>query len=116
MSSGYGLSKKGKAALYPYPSDDVVSRYRRKKKLQCCHIRFSSYIPDMGSQAMQKVVHNIVSCITDADELHNAHTGTMNKHGTDSAKAFKNCVNISRLCRASISKRKRLRCIPVRER
>jgi hypothetical protein len=32
------------------------------------------------------------------------------------ANAFKSCVNISRLCKAAISKRERCRCIPVRER
>ena len=53
-------------------------------QLQCCNIRFSNYISDMGSQAMNKVVLSIINGITDPDELVKcAHTRTKNKHGTD---------------------------------
>lgn len=53
-------------------------------QLQRCNIRFSNYISDIGSQAMNKVVKKLIAGITDPDELVKcAHTRTKNKHGTD---------------------------------
>ena len=52
-------------------------------QLQRCNIRFSNYISDTGSQAMNKVVKCLIAGITDPDELVKcAHTRTKNKHGT----------------------------------
>ena len=62
-------------------------------QLQRCNIRFSNYISDVGSQAMRKVVKQIISGVTSCEELVKcAHTRTKNKYGVDTIKESLNGV------------------------
>lgn len=68
-------------------------------QLQRCNIRFSNYISDIGSQAMNKVVKCLIAGITDPYELVKcAHTRTKNKHGTEVIRESLNGVMQSELC------------------